>query len=101
MNKCQFLETADAIRKERYGRLAPTNRRTGFNMLQSATSMFDAKVKSLNAAERSGLLTTLVVSLERERRRCKGRKPDYDPGRHICLYAAVKALQAETTKPPA
>jgi hypothetical protein len=100
MEKCQFLKVANGVRKERSCR-APDNK-TGRNLEveRSAALRFSELAKDLSGGERLQLLQSLKSSLEKERRRCIGRKHNYDPGRHISLYIAIKTLTSEKRRPP-
>ena len=66
----------------------------------SVALRFKELAKDLSEGERLQLLQSLTASLEKERRRCKGRKFNYDPGRHIGLFTAIKALTLATKKLP-
>jgi hypothetical protein len=100
MNKIHLLRVAGEIRKDRLKGFADTNAARTFIPDQAVHARFSDLAKGLSDAERKQLLQALAAALERERRACKGRKFNYDPGRHISLYIATKALRPESKKPP-
>lgn len=100
MDKSRFLQIADGIRKERLRRSKQVNAFGSTRVELGVALHFRELVKDLNQGERIQLMQSLKASLEKERRRCLGRKHNYDPGRHISLYIAIKTLTAETKKPP-
>jgi hypothetical protein len=100
MDKSRFLKIAGGIRKERSCRSMHGKPRTFIGEEHSVVVRFKELARDLAEPERFQLLQSLMISLERERRRCKGRKNNYDPGRHISLYIAIKELTAETKKLP-
>jgi hypothetical protein len=100
MNKSRFLGIADGIRKERLRRSTQNNAFGATEAQHGVGSRFWELAKDLNQGERVQLLQSLKTSLEKERRRCLGRKQTYDPGRHISLYFAIKTLTSDNKKPP-
>lgn len=92
MNKGLLLSVAHSARADR---LEMFHRQAGgltVNATTSWASDYEAMVGRLSESERCMLLRSLSASLEKERRRCKARKWNYDAGRHISLYIAVKTL---------
>jgi hypothetical protein len=100
MDKSRFLEIADGIRKEQLRRSRQDNAFGSTWAERGFASRFRELAKDLNQGDRIQLLQSLKASLEKERRRCLGRKHNYVAGRHINLYIAIKTLTAETKKPP-
>ena len=100
MDKSRFLKVADGIRKERMCRSMHSKPMGHIGAEHADVVRFRELATDLNEAERHQLLQSLMASLEKERRRCKGRKHNYDPDRHIGLFIAIKALTSETKKLP-
>lgn len=91
MNRIRQLQIASALRAEKAGAGGPRTMLQGFCAAEEAAAAHLAK---LTPDERRLLLATLSGMLKRERRRCRARAAQYDAGRHIGLYIAVKHLTA-------
>lgn len=64
------------------------------------TASFESSIARLESGERRLLLASVARLLERERRKCRARADQYDAGRHISLYLAVKSItQIEKRNP--
>lgn len=100
MDKSRFLRVANRARRDFFSRSTPEVARCGNGAKHFVDVRFTELAKDLNKAERLDLVDALKASLEKERRRCLGRKNNYDPGRHISLYIAIKTLMSDETKPP-
>ena len=99
MDKSRYLKVSYSARRDTFRRLGQ-NRIGHATGTECAVSMrFSELTENLNESERQAMLQSLKASLEKERRRSFGRKINYDPGRHIGLYLAIKAL-SQKTKPP-
>jgi hypothetical protein len=100
MNRRVFLNVATRLRLAKSGATAKNSQPRQSHSVVNVTALDVAKYAGLTATERHVLRSTLEIMLQRERRRCKARAGSYDPGRHIALYVAVKALAGAQTKSP-
>lgn len=100
MDKSQFLTIAHSVRKERVPQSTHSTTGRNFETECSLSLRFGKLAEDLTKTEQLVLVASLKASLEKERRRCKGRKLNYDPGRHISLYIAIKTLSSYNKKPP-
>ncbi len=100
MNRRVFLNVAAGLRVAKSGATAKISQPTRGHSVVNVTALAVEKYSGLTAEERRVLRSTLEIMLQRERRRCKARAGSYDPGRHIALYVAVKALAQVQTKSP-
>jgi hypothetical protein len=99
MDKSQFLKVSYSIRRDKLRRSSQKSDQHVFRAERSVSARFSELTECMNDGERQAILQSLKASLEKERRRSLGRKINYDPGRHIGLYLAVKAL-SQNAKPP-
>lgn len=100
MDKSQYLKVSYGIRRDKLRQSTQNSTGHMIGAERAVFARYSELSESLNEAERQAMLHSLQASLEKERRRSFGRKISYDPGRHIGLYLAVKAL-SQNVKPPA
>lgn len=100
MDKSRYLSVTHSIRKGRQSRSNQARPGHFIETERAVAARFSELAATLREGEKLALLQSLKASLEKERRRSFGRKENYDPGRHIGLYLAVKALSHDP-KPPA
>lgn len=99
MDKRLYLTVARSALNERMTRREGHTRCVTLDAFEASANAYENLIGQLNNRERSALLQSLSTSLEKERRRCKARKWNYDAGRHISLYVAVKTLAENEAKP--